>query len=142
MWSLASFYKTRDVYDLIPGVEVLLQLVYSNTSTVSDRDRYEEKLKSTTVVYEWIPADDVDCVLKSQLARMFAFGHPLVKPTDVVATVDVNMLIATDKFLDPIYTKPDMLAWIFQYKISENQTGGQGENFPQVGFPRDQSSIL
>jgi hypothetical protein len=30
---------------------------------------YGEKLKTLNVVYEWVAADGMDCVLKSQLAR-------------------------------------------------------------------------
>jgi hypothetical protein len=48
---------------------------------------------------------------------MFAFGHPTVLATDIVATVDVNMFISTNKFLDPIFDQPDLLAWIYQVTV-------------------------
>jgi hypothetical protein len=48
---------------------------------------------------------------------MFAFGHPTVLATDIVATVDVNMFISTNKFLDPIFDQPNLLAWIYQVTV-------------------------
>jgi|LakMenEpi03Aug12_release.lakeMendotaPanAssembly.Ray.scaffolds.fasta_scaffold6236718_1 hypothetical protein len=74
----------------------------------------------------------MDCVLKSQLIRMFSFGHPLVKPKDIVMTVDVNLFLMTNKILDPIYENPDLLAWIYQYDGSAYITTGYGETFNQV----------
>jgi hypothetical protein len=80
----------------------------------------------------WVPADGMDCVLKSQLIRMFAFGHPLVRPKDIVMTVDVNLFLMTDKILDPIYRHPDLLAWVYQYDGSAYITTGHGESFNEV----------
>ncbi len=79
----------------------------------------------------WVPADGIECVLKSQLIRLFAFGHPLVQPKDIVMTVDVNLFLMTDKILDPIYNNPDFLAWIYQYDGSAYITTGNGESFNQ-----------
>lgn len=93
---------------------------------------YEDKLKKMNVTHQWEQRNGIDCVLKSQLARMFAFGHPLVKAQDIVATIDVNMFIATASFLDPIFANPGRLAWIYQYDIVQDATNDKGENFPQV----------
>lgn len=71
-------------------------------------------------------------MLKSQLIRMFAFGHPLVNPKDIVMTVDVNLFLMTSKILDPIYSNPDFLAWIYQYEASAYVTTGYGETFNEV----------
>ena len=75
----------------------------------------------------------MDCVLKSQLIRMFAFGNPIVKPKDIVMTVDVNLFLMTNKIFDPIYKQPDLLAWVYQYEDSDYSTSGYGETFNQVG---------
>ena len=74
----------------------------------------------------------MDCVLKSQLIRLFAFGHPLVRPKDIVMTVDVNLFLMTGKIFDPIYQNPDLFAWIYQYEGSAFVTTGYGESFNQV----------
>jgi hypothetical protein len=63
---------------------------------------------------------------------MFAFGHPLVQPTDIVMTVDVNMFLMTNKIFDPIYGRPDVLAWIYQYDRSAVRTTDEGESFGLV----------
>jgi len=66
---------------------------------------------------EWVHTNGIDCVVKSQIVRMFAFGHPLVKPNDIVMTVDVNFFILSSKIFDPIYENQNKLAWIFQYEV-------------------------
>ncbi len=66
---------------------------------------------------QWVATDGMDCVLKAQIIRMFAFGHPLVKPDDVVMTVDVNLFLMTGNILDPIYENPEKLAWIYQFDV-------------------------
>jgi hypothetical protein len=68
---------------------------------------------------------------------MFAFGHPLVRPKDIVITVDVNLFLMTEKILDPIYKNPDLLAWIYQYDGSAYINTGHGESFNEVkiSFP-------
>jgi hypothetical protein len=48
----------------------------------------------------------MECVLKSQLIRMFAFGHAAVRPTDVVLTADVDLFLMTENILAPIYDHP------------------------------------
>ncbi len=77
-------------------------------------------------------ADGMDCVLKSQLIRMFAFGHEAVRPKDIVVTVDVNLFVMTERILDPIYANPDLLAWVFQYDRSASSNNPKGDSFNQV----------
>lgn len=76
-----------------------------------------EKWFDLGAIIEWVTTDGIDCVLMAQIVRMFAFGHPLVKPDDVVMTVDVNLFLMTGKILDPIYENPDKLAWIYQFDV-------------------------
>jgi len=68
---------------------------------------------------EWVLSDGMDCVLMAQLVRLFAFGHPLVKPNDIVMTVDINLFLMTGDILDPIYENPDKLAWLYQYDVTD-----------------------
>jgi hypothetical protein len=113
-------------------VGIILFLIYTEQNITAHMETYEKMLIPTGVHYKWVHADGMDCVMKAQLVRMFAFGHPLVQPKDIVVTVDVNFFLMTDKIFDPIYDNPDMLAWIYQYDKSAFEKARQGESFNQV----------
>ena len=110
--------------------EIILNLIYKEPNKTAEMESYEKKLDSLKVHYKWVPADGMDCVLKSQLIRMFAFGHSLVKPRDIVMTIDVDFYLMTNKIFDPIYDNPDMMAWFYQYDRSE----ADDHNFLQVHY--------
>ena len=72
-----SRYPYKDVAPLalllwkyhLPTVNTIVRIVYTEPE-VSDFMRvYGEMLERTGAVVEWIPAGDMDCVLKSQLVR-------------------------------------------------------------------------
>ena len=110
--------------------EIIIHLIHKEVNKTAEMESYEKKLDAIKVHYEWVPANGMDCVLKSQLIRMFAFGHPLVQPKDIVVAVDADFYLMTDKIFDPIYDNPDMMAWIYQY----DKCVIKGYNFGLVCF--------
>ena len=115
-------------------VEVLLFLIYTEPNITAHMETYEKTLIPTGVHHKWVQAEGMDCVMKAQIVRMFAFGHPLVQPVDIVVTVDVNFFLMTDKIFDPIYDNPNMLAWVYQYDRSAFEKARKGESFNQVNL--------
>lgn len=130
--TLLSVMLWNFVFPEANDCEVILFLVHKESNKTAEMEAYEKKLQDIQVTYKWVHADGMDCVLKAQLIRMFAFGHPLVQPTDIVMTVDVNMFLMTNKIFDPIYGRPDVLAWIYQYDRSAVRTSDEGESFGLV----------
>ena len=63
-------------------------------------EAYAETLRAVGAVVEWVRAGGMDCVLKSQLVRMIAFAaSDVVRPEDLVMTVDVNAFPMNDRYL-------------------------------------------
>ena len=66
---------------------------------IAPMEAYAETLRAAGAVVEWIPAGGMDCVLKSQLVRMLAFtATDVVRPEDLVMTVDVNAFPMNDRY--------------------------------------------
>ena len=62
-------------------------------------EAYAETLRSAGAIVEWVRADGMDCVLKSQLVRMLAFtSTDVIHPEDLVMTVDVNAFPMNARF--------------------------------------------
>jgi hypothetical protein len=75
---------------------------------------------------------DVLLISTSQLSRLFIYENLLVKPTDIVITVDVNLFVTASHILEPIDKFPHRRAWIFQYEDTAYIDYGWGETFNQV----------
>ena len=53
----------------LPQVSTIVRIVYTESEVNSFMKYYGEMLERTGAVVEWIPAGDMECVLKSQLVR-------------------------------------------------------------------------
>ena len=118
-------------YHFFPDIRVILYLVYDEKEIEDRRILYEQQLKQTNVEVRWIPANDINCITKSQLIRLWAFQEPLIRENDIIVTVDVNLFVTTKKILDPIYENPDMNIWVFQWHNTAFGKDGIGDTFNQ-----------
>ena len=118
-------------YHFFPNINVIIYLVYDKNE-IEDRKRlYEEQLKQTKAEIRWVKSDDINCVSKSQLIRMWAFQEPMIKDDDIIINVDVNLFVATSRILDPISNNPDLKVWNFQWHRSAFVNTSIGETFNQ-----------
>ena len=70
-------------------------------------EAYADTLRSAGAVVEWVRAGGMDCVLKSQLVRMLAFtASDVVRPEDLVMTVDVNAFPMNDRYWNNMQRGP------------------------------------
>eukprot|EP00090_Calanus_glacialis_P028351 TRINITY_DN4555_c0_g1_i3.p1 TRINITY_DN4555_c0_g1~~TRINITY_DN4555_c0_g1_i3.p1 ORF type:complete len:344 (-),score=94.51 TRINITY_DN4555_c0_g1_i3:59-1090(-) len=115
----------------LPEVSTMVRIVYTEKMITAKMTAYGEMLERAGAVVEWLEAGDMDCVLKSQLVRIFAGVHPLVMPDDIVMTVDVNLFVMTPDILHPIVSSPGMIAWVPQYEETASIPTGRGETFNQ-----------
>merc|ERR1712218_124068 len=115
----------------LPRVRTLVRLVYAEKEISATMVAYGSMLERAGAVVEWVEAGEMDCVLKSQLIRLFAGEHPLVNPDDIVMTVDVNLFVMTKDILHPILSSPRMTAWVPQYEETASIPTGRGETFNQ-----------
>ena len=118
----------------LPKVKLVLYLIYTKRDNDERRKRYQDTLRQIEgLEVRWVESGDMDCVMKSQTSRMWAFNDPMVKDDDIVITIDVNAFIMTSKILDPIYENPRNSIWVFQYEdtadISEDIGASFNENF-------------
>ena len=107
-------------------------IIYDEKHESEDRRKlYEESLKQTNVVVLWVKSDDMSCVTKSQVARMWAFQEPMIDSRDIIVTVDVNLFVVTSNILDPIHQNPNKKIWVFQWYNTAFVESGIGETFNQ-----------
>ena len=91
---------------------------------------YGQTVEAAGASVEWIPTGGdggTDCVLLSQLSRMLLFqNRGLVRPDDVVVTMDVNAFVMSKKILDPVKFNPGKKVWIMQV-VWQPVIPGRGE---------------
>ena len=82
---------------------------------------YGRTLESAGASIEWVHVGDGDsgepeaCVLMSQLSRLLLYQRrDLVRPDDIILTMDVNAFVMTPKILDPIRLNPGKKVWLMQ----------------------------
>merc|ERR1711892_65480 len=134
-----THYPYKDVTPLalllwqyhLPDVSTIVRIVYTENQINEMMKAYGEMLERAGAVVEWLEAGEMDCVLKSQLVRLFAGEHHLVMPDDIVMTVDVNLFVMTPDILHPIVSSPGMVAWVPQYEETASISTGRGETFNQ-----------
>ena len=85
---------------------------------------YGSVLERAGAVVEWLPAGSLDCVLMSQLVRMFAGDNPSVADHHIVMAVDINLFVASPDIISPILDHPDKLVWNPTYEITSMLTNG------------------
>lgn len=90
-------------------------------------DDYASSLENAGATVEQVPTGKIDCVLMSQLIRLFAFRHPKVRDGDVVTTMDVNAFVMTPSILDPLREFPHLRVWVFQYHETVHLQGVKGK---------------
>ena len=123
-------------YHFVPGIRIIIYLVYHNSEkddehAKAQRKLYEDQLRQTNVEIRWAMSEDMDCVTKSQIIRMWAFQDHMIEDNDVVITADVDLYVMTPKILDPIYEHPDLKVWLFQYDYTAANNIKFGETFKQ-----------
>ena len=134
-----SHYPYKDVAPLalllwryhLPQVNTLVRIVYTEPELSDFMRYYGSMLERAGAVVEWLPAGDMDCVLMSQLVRMFAVDNEAVADTDLVITVDINLFVMTKEILRPVLSQPGMTAWVPQYTDTASIPTGRGETFNQ-----------
>ena len=115
----------------LPTVRTIVRVVYTEKNITDTMRAYSSVLERAGALVEWVEAGAMDCVLKSQLIRLFAGENPNVMPDDIVMTVDVNLFVMTKDILLPIITSPWMTAWVPQYEDSASISTGKGRTFNQ-----------
>ena len=88
-------------------------------------------MNKNKVEIRWIKSKDMECPLKSQLIRLWAFQEELIKDNDIIITVDANLFVMSSDILNPIFKNPDMKLWVFQYDRAKDKSKGFGETFNQ-----------
>ena len=69
-----------------PG-KVILQIVYSEPEVSEDLRAYKKELETYgTLVYLIPTGPDIECVLKSQIIRLFAYALPYIQDEDIIVT--------------------------------------------------------
>ena len=134
-----SKYPYKDVAPLalllwrhhLPRVNTLVRIVYTEPELSDFMRYYGSMLERAGAVVEWLPAGGMDCVLKSQLVRMFAVDNEAVADTDLVITVDINLFVMTEQILSPVFSRPSMTAWVPQNADTADISTGRGETFNQ-----------
>ena len=67
--------------------KVILQIVYSEPEISSELLSYKAELESYGVLVYLVPTgNDLKCVLKSQLIRLFAYALPYINDEDIIVT--------------------------------------------------------
>ena len=115
----------------LPQVRTIVRIVYTEPELSDFMRYYGSMLERAGAVVEWLPAGDLDCVLKSQLVRMFAVDNDAVADTDLVITVDINLFVMTKEIISPMLSQPGMTAWVPQYTDTAHISTGKGETFNQ-----------
>ena len=118
-------------YHFFPDIRIILYLVYDQFESNDRRYLYEEQLNQTNVEIRWVQEDDIDCVTKSQLIRMWAFQDTMIKEKDIIITVDVNLFVVSPNILKPIYDNLDKKLWVFMWYDTAFIETGIGETFNQ-----------
>ena len=118
-------------YYFFPDIKVIIYLIYDKNEFEDRRKLYEEQLRQTNVEIRWVRDDDMNCVTKSQVIRMWAFQDPMIRDEDIIVTADVNLFVATPKILDPIYNNPGLKVWVYQWDRAAFVKTGIGETFNQ-----------
>ena len=118
-------------YHFFPDIRIILYLISTKYEIEDRKILYEETLKQTNVEIRWVEEDDVNCVTKSQLIRMWAFQEPMIKDEDILITVDVNLFPDNERILNPIFDNPNLKIWVFQWFDTASIEGGIGETFNQ-----------
>ena len=118
-------------YHFFPDIRVILYLIYDKKELEDRKILYERQLKQTNVEIRWVPADDINCVTKSQLIRLWAFQEPMISEDDIIVTVDVNLFVTSRIILDPIYQHPDLQIWVPQWHNTAFGKDGIGDTFNQ-----------
>jgi hypothetical protein len=119
----------------LPSVKVILYIVYGTRTNEKHRLLYDSQLRKNVdmnvVEIRWVEEEDINCPMKSQLIRMWAFQETSIGENDIIVTVDANLFVMTPKILDPIHQNPNMKIWIFQYDRGAFKKQGIGETFNQ-----------
>ena len=110
----------------VPTAKVIIFVIYDPQESKDRMDNFRTILEHADIdVVRFLPSQGMDCVLKSQLQRMWAFTDPEISANDIIATVDANAFPVTKTILSPL-EQPNLL-WIFQYQTFIEEGG----NFPQ-----------
>ncbi len=117
----------------VPNVEVIVQIVYTEPDITDLMREYAATVVAAGAIVRWVKTvnDEMDCVLKAQLIRCFAFTQPEVQPNDTVVSVDVNAFPMIEEVLKPLYDNPHMRVWAFQWEDTAHHPNGTGEPFTQ-----------
>ena len=109
-----------------------MQVVYQKQENVeSVLEAYASTLREAGAeVVELVPSGRMECPLRSQLTRLFAFRRPDVRPDDVVVTADVNLFPVSPDILEPIEEFPNMQVWVPQYHDTVYIEEASGEKGP------------
>ncbi len=97
---------------------VILQIVYSEPNVTYALRRYKEKMEGYGAVVKLVPAGDMECVVKTQIIRMFAYELAEVADDDIVMAADVDAFIMTPKITAPLRLRSRKLIWIYRYELS------------------------
>ena len=79
---------------------------------------YGKILEGAGAVVEYVPTEGKDCILLSQLGRMLLFrNRDIVRPDDIICTVDVNTFVMSERVLNPVRLNPGKKVWLMQVNL-------------------------
>ena len=74
------------------------------------------ELESLGATVKLVRAGDMECVVRAQIGRMFAYEAAEVGEDDVVMAADVDAFVTSDKVTLPL--RRDRKVWLYRYELS------------------------
>ena len=123
----AAARLSAKLWHSVAKLPTIVQVIHSEADANSTRLlAYLDELRANGSMAEAVTTGDdgMECALKSQLQRMFAFRLPYVRPTDLVVTADADTFVAAVDSMEDLY-RPGYKVWVYQY----GYTVAKGETF-------------
>ncbi len=98
----------------------IVQVVHSGSGRQmeADLDAFVKGMEEDGAVVRTVPAEGMDCALKSQIVRMLAYRDPAVSPDDLIVMADADAFVVREDIFGGALDDRSKLVWLFQYENS------------------------
>jgi hypothetical protein len=115
-YQLATMYASY-LWREITGYRVLVGLVTDSPHNASHiADSLTDLGVDSYIVRSW---SGYSCAETSQLVRMFAYRHHVIKPYEIIVTADADALVSSPLFMTPLEDR-HKIVWLWQHGYAEN----------------------